>query len=792
VPCDLLLVGEAPGAVEERELRPFVGDAGRVLNGLLKDVGLSREQVRITNIVHCRPPGNRKPEDEELLACAVHMAAELGQVKPKLVVALGGTAAKALTGKEKIGAGRGRVLALKPEYRSSIPVVVTYHPAYYLHRNGDKSILDGIATDFRFALKVADALVTVPVKGAAAKQDILVTENEVEIASALRQLASCDLLACDCEWEVLPNGRFQPWSRCEGKAPRLVSIALAGRLADGPLAVAVKADSKAFPVVVKILSKVPTIYHNAPADLAWLLSLGAKPILAGDTLLLASLLNLQHSLGLKVLAAVLTEVPAGWDTEVQEGILGTLPATKAAWDALLKYNGQDALATLLLNERLLQMVREQQREAVLPLYRKLLGASYALVKAALRGAPLDGKMLSELKEQADYRIVSLRKAVAAEFGMPGFVKKEAHSSDLVAAELEHRGVKLPKTPKLQRASLNAAALLPYASRPDVKPLIALAKVVKLENTYLGPWTELLKEQGEARLHTGYKLWVARTGRSSTEGEAGGTIQQFPRDSQMRRLVRAPDGYVIVSADQSQVELRIAAWLADETTMKRFFREGIDIHTATAAWLKASSRGIPLISYLAHQREYMEEVTKEERQGAKPINFGLLYGGQEEVLVGVALRDYGITLTKEQATVAKSGFFELYPKLVDWHKSAWHWVNKGAVPTPLGRWRNLPSEDGEDGLAKQRKAINTPVQATASDLCLISLAEIDRLLDGLDSYIIGFVHDSVLLEASERHLAQVVEVVRRCMENPDLSEFGLTLPVPLVADIKVGKTWGDCA
>ncbi len=133
--ADLLVIGEAPGADEDRKGEPFVGRAGQLLNAMLKAIGLQREQVYIANILKCRPPGNRDPRVEEVVHCAPFLQRQVGLIKPRAILAVGAVAAKnLLQSDEAVGRLRGRV-----HQYNGIPVVVTYHPAYLLRSPDQKA-----------------------------------------------------------------------------------------------------------------------------------------------------------------------------------------------------------------------------------------------------------------------------------------------------------------------------------------------------------------------------------------------------------------------------------------------------------------------------------------------------------------------------------------------------------------------------------------------------------------------------------------------------------------------------
>jgi DNA polymerase len=146
----LMLVGEAPGATEDQTGRPFVGQAGQLLNGILEAIGLKREDVYITNVVKCRPPQNRKPLPDEVAACIPYLYRQIALIKPKVIVALGGTAGEALLGvKKSLGDLRGKVHRF-----GGIPLVVTYHPAALLRNpNWKKPTWD----DVRIARQLLDS-----------------------------------------------------------------------------------------------------------------------------------------------------------------------------------------------------------------------------------------------------------------------------------------------------------------------------------------------------------------------------------------------------------------------------------------------------------------------------------------------------------------------------------------------------------------------------------------------------------------------------------------------------------
>ena len=391
--ADILFYGEAPGADEDEANRPFVGPAGEELNSLLKQAGLSRKRVRISNVGRCRPPSNRAPTKEEIDACSFYTVREIAKVKPKVIVALGVSALKALTGAGKVGDNRGRMLKLLPDYRSDVPVLATYHPAAYLHNPAMRAAYSkAIVEDIRLAQRVAsgstlDAKIVTSLHLGAAVQ------------RTLRRLAKCEFLTCDLEWEVLPSQKkdpvgMWPWSRRSGRVPRPVSIAIAGEVDGSILALGVPLASEYAKTIRCILKNVPTGYHHAMADLIWLYHLGWEVMLGDDTFILASLIGVDGSLSLKVLAPTLTDMPPGWETTTD---VGKMPVTKDEWRRLLRYNAMDAIATLKIRQPLRKMLREAEPSPEALYGNVLLPAVQVLVKTALNGTPVDEVLLKKMR-----------------------------------------------------------------------------------------------------------------------------------------------------------------------------------------------------------------------------------------------------------------------------------------------------------------------------------------------------------------------------------------------------------
>jgi DNA polymerase I len=272
---------------------------------------------------------------------------------------------------------------------------------------------------------------------------------------------------------------------------------------------------------------------------------------------------------------------------------------------------------------------------------------------------------------------------------------------------------------------------------------------------------------DGRIYAQYNPLGAVSGRFSSSGP---NLQQINRAGAMRGAFCALPGRVLVILDYSQLELRVAALLSRDGTMLTAFMAGEDLHVQTASIVL---------------RKSLEEVTKGDRQTAKAVNFGLLFGQRAKGLVAYARANYGVVLTLEQAEQIRRRFFAHCQGLAHWHAQAQlhaPFVLEGR--TLLGR-RRLPTPDADDW-DKFQLLINHPVQGTAADGYKRALVRLHaELPPGV--LIIGCVHDEVILEAPETLGVTVKEWARKVM----VEEMGAILPgVPIEVEGKVCQNWGQ--
>lgn len=250
--------------------------------------------------------------------------------------------------------------------------------------------------------------------------------------------------------------------------------------------------------------------------------------------------------------------------------------------------------------------------------------------------------------------------------------------------------------------------------------------------------------------------------------AGPNLQQVPREKEFRSLFIPENGWKLVVADFSQIELRVAAELSEEPRMLEAYRDERDLHTETAALITKKSG---------------EEVTKEERTSAKLANFGLLYGAGAATLKKQAIAQYGIDISMKEAQELVKGFRTAYPRLYQWQVEAGEGTTR-SVFTRYGRRRILVGRND-----KFTTRINTQVQGTAGDIAKVAIAKLWQQLRRSrgEARLIAMVHDEIVLEVKEGVVEKWAETLKRAME-----EGGAVVcsQVPIVAEVDTGETWAE--
>lgn len=781
------------------------------LESQLVEVGLDPRKVRFVPVIKCSSYDVSLTNKQLKEHAAQYFIPQLDAQNPKFILSLGNEALIATTGKSGITKYRGK------EYeRGRARVISTVSPSA-VHRNpGQKP---AYMADLRlFSNMVFDRAIGIP------DPKYISAMDAASLKKCWRVLQMTDELYVDIETK---GGEYYE-SDIDGSA-KMISIAAT--------CVVIKPDGTKGRVVIAIplghnqspwkhrwrellalfwkyarrIRKV--VAHNASFDCKWLVWHGVKLYPTFDTMLAIALLNENVQKGLKPQAMARLGVPAwGIDT----GDLDKYPI-----EEVLHYNVLDTWYMYWIKQQLIEEFKAQPRLARIFKF-ETMPAQRDLVDIEIRGAWMDRKRLKERTPQAVDRLAIIEDKIrkAAELPDPNdpdwpATIKHLKSGDkrIPLAEnfnasqfarwmlFEWCGLPITERGKVKQdgspgdPSMAEGVLMALRDEhPVVEAMLERVTAQKHLSSFFNPYNELIDE--DDRIHTTFKLAGTVTGRlssgksdadkvSGTRGKMRGVnLQQVPRDPFIRGLFGAPPGWTFVESDYSQIELRLAAMLANERNMKQIYSIGGDIHLATAARVT----GLP-----------ESQVTKEIRKKVgKPVNFGFLYGMGAGKFTITAFENYGSVFTPEESKAARDAYFQLFPDLLAWHIKQRRMAKKyGRVESPLGRIRHLPdiySPDQGVRAEAERQAINSPVQGFGSDLAVIAMIEINRKFkeQGIAGNCIGLVHDALNYEIRDDHLAWALPIIKDTMQDMDhvYRKFGTVVDIPIIADVAVGQHWGD--
>ncbi|WP_426994812.1 DNA polymerase I [Glaesserella parasuis] len=435
-------------------------------------------------------------------------------------------------------------------------------------------------------------------------------------------------------------------------------------------------------------------------------------------------------------------------------------------DKATEYAGEDAEITMKLHQLLWSEL--QKTPELVKLFEQIeMPLVSVLSRVERNGVLIDPAKLLAHSVEIEQRLKELETLVHQEAGE---VFNLASTKQLQEILFNKLGLPiLKKTPK-GAPSTNEEVLEELAQMGHQVPVLLMEHrgLSKLKSTYTDKLPQMINAQ-TGRVHTSYHQAVTATGRLSSSDP---NLQNIPiRNEQGRRIRQAfiaRDGYVILAADYSQIELRIMAHLANDANMIKAFAEGKDIHRSTAAEIF----GVPL-----------EAVTSEQRRSAKAINFGLIYGMSE---FGLA-NQLGISRTDAKKYMEL--YFQRYPAvqqfMLDIREKA---AEKGYVETLFGRRLYLPEINSSNQMrrkAAERVAINAPMQGTAADIIKVAMIGIDQAVRNCeDIAMIMQVHDELVFEVKADRVEHYTQLIKAEMEK------AIELKVPLIAEVGVGSNWDE--
>lgn len=823
IASEVMFVGEAPGRVEDELGKPFTGEAGRMLRREMREAAIDAKGVFFTHVARCRPPQSRPPKAKEAQICSQnYLEPEIEAQKPKLIVAVGATAMKAVLGNSGVSGTitkwRGRVIRVNKKF-GVVAIIPILHPAYVLHESSKiplfKKDLATIAKFIKSGYADASSKGRLPIIDIKTAEDFEAWRVEFKTALAERPISYdtetrhdkvfC-ISFCDGKHVWWLDTRRSWWSDRHVKQLR---------------------------ELLEIKKSKEIIAHFCENDDQWMRdTFGIKINTTYDTARAYYAMDAARSSGdtrlsLKVIAETLLDM-GGYEDEMDAFLdshalvavdgerkvipIGDVKEAKksgatviekkltkkyiylAPTDILRQYSCADAEATYKIYKITYKYLLREKR--LLQLFRRILmPGARALRQVTHNGILVDTKRLMEIGKELRAGVAKVEQKL---YAMPVVKAFEADKLVAVNAKLKKPVESAPFKP---RSARDVGAILFGDRYYGLHPLVltktganatgapVLAEMVEKRKTgKAGRFIRLLLEHRDlSKQHSTYVVGMSEEikpdgrirGRFINVGTETGRLasrspnmQNLPKTdkSKVKEAFIARPGFAFVEADLSQVELRVAAMLSGDKKLCRAFRLGLDMHTQTAKDILG-----------------IAEPTPEQRRIGKGINFTVWYGGGAAKVA----RATGVAIETAQGFIRKT--FRIYSGYAAFRTEVETFVKKhGCITSPFGRIRALPevySGDERKVGHALRQAVNAPIQATASDILMLGLIElVKRQGRRRGYYVVGTVHDSILFEVEEARLGEVLPKIKKTME-------GVKLPfpthkVPIIVDIKRGKNWGE--
>ena len=486
-----------------------------------------------------------------------------------------------------------------------------------------------------------------------------------------------------------------------------------------------------------------------------------------DTMIAHYLINPDMRHNMDVLSETyLKYSPKSIETLIGKKGKGQLSMRDVAMEEIKEYAAEDADITLQLKKVFSPILDKAEtkklfEEIEIPLIP-------VLASMEMEGINLDIDYLKSMSIDMQKEINEFEQKIYEAAGEKFNLASPKQLGDILFEKLKIGGAKQKKTKTGQYATGEEVLSYLANDNPIVAVILEWRQMVKLQSTYI----DALPNQVDAktkRVHTDYMQTVAATGRLSSNNP---NLQNIPIRTERGRLIRKAfiardENYTLLSADYSQIELRIIAALSGEVNMIKAFQNNEDIHRSTAAKVF----NVPL-----------EEVTKEQRSNAKTVNFGIIYG------VSAFGLSNQTSLSRSESAALIDAYYKTYPKLKSYMTEQVDFArNHGYVQTVLGRRRYLKDINSANAIVRggaERNAVNAPIQGSAADIIKIAMISIYKKLssENWKSKMLLQVHDELVFDVHNSELEKIQTLIKHEMEN------AFKLDVPLEVEIGVGKNW----
>ena len=748
-----MLVGEAPGAQEAARGEPFVGQAGKLLRSVLRMLSIDVDDLYITNVVKCRPPGN-KLKQVHINACVKALESELRPyVKAGVpIFAMGRTAQDVL-----IGASGNR----RGQWFNKGRVYGTWHPAYILRQ---PSRIYELVSDLS---KIKNRG---PVPNAPVDIEVVSTIEELHAwykRLSLRPVGS--LLCIDLETD-----QVNWWE------DKILCIGIAW---SGTGAVVIAEDIVYEPETRQVLTDLfydfRIVGHNFKFDMRFLkYQLHVDNVRCDyDSLIAHYVLNENERHGLKALLLQYFDIP-DYEKDLVQAYLRSRNDrySKVPRPQLYQYCALDVAYNFRLWERLEKDLKDGGQFKQ-PFLFPLMAAQGPIMEMELHGILVDRdevqKLSAQLRSELDARYQTLSRMCGREFNpnswkQVGPIMYDHYNMPVVRL----RGQAKRSTDHKHRVAIMEKIDPDSEAYQWLKIYGQYKTIEKMRSSYVDNLEGMLAPDG--RVHPDVLAYGTEVGRISVRNPA---IQTIPRagsgkvedevwGERIRSIYAAPEGYSIMEVDYSQAELRTAACLAEDKFLLEVYQAGRDLHSEVSIAM------------------YGPNYTKEQRVMCKMFNFSYLYGGSEHSFA----RDAGLDIGTARAFVRR--YNEVMGGLTAYKHSQLETMQRqGYVESIFGRRRRFLLVNHANQDDARKAAVHAVVAGTASDLTIISLMRINQALkDGGhdDTHIIITVHDSNILEVPNYKLKEIGRLAQGIMVDVGNEYFP---QIPWKVDVEVGPVWG---
>lgn len=754
--ADIMIVNASAGDKDEES-----GEATMegIVRRTLENCDYDLDKVYYTNAIKCRTPKGYKIKVSEIKKCRDYLQEEIKKVKPKYVLLLGAQACQAALDM-KMSELQGT-----PYKKDGITYYSTYSPRVLYY---DAAKAPQVERELRSFLELTKGN-KVNKKGKL--NTILLTSLE-EVKEAFKDYKK-KYKSISYDIESTGLDRFEDDITLFGFGNNKVQYQIPLKVKYSPLEFKPIARKVIMQYAIKQIQTFRwQIAANGKFDDLFLeYHYGLKPFCNFDTNMASHLLDENTPDGLKDSAIRELGAP-NWDinTTMKKGTV----ETKEQFKEFCKYNGYDIYYThkLFLH------------------YKKLLENDPALYKLQHYLMCPAGRAYERIEKKGIYiNPKAYNKSKTELYSERDKIEKELF--DLIPSKKlrkKYKDINWNSVDQVSNLLFKDMGMTPLDRTPTGKPQINESVLKRLNHpicdkliehrgvataigTFVDGWGKLIKEDG--RVHTKFNLIGTVTGRTSSNSP---NLQQLPRDTSIRCWVDAPEGYTFVTADYSQLELRMAAVVSGDRRMTQLFFEGADIHMNTAMSITGKQP---------------EDIEKEERKKAKSCNFGFLYGMQWKKFMIYARDNYGTVVNEKEAKAFRNSFFDEYSDLLPWHDKQRRLARaEGEVRNPIGRIRHLPgiySLEKSKQAEAERQAINSPVQGFGSDVAISAIVELVNTVPEEIGYLVGSVHDSIECLVKTEYVEWFSKYVLKTMSNPRILKeiFQFETKVPIIADLEVG-------